>query len=48
MPTLQIGSKGLMSKLSLSPTELIEYKCHLAFFHLDKGGDEGPREDMQN
>ena len=33
MPTLQIGSKGLLTKLSLSPTELIEYKCHLAFFH---------------
>ena len=41
MPSLQIGSKGLMSKLSLSPTELIEYKCHLAFFHLAKGEERG-------
>ena len=41
MPTLQIGSKGLMSKLSLSPTELIEYKCHLVFFHLAEGEERG-------
>ena len=32
MPTLQIGSKGLMSKLSLSPTKLIEYKMPSGIF----------------